>query len=77
VFTSKPYAAPLLTFSFGVVEVFSVSTTKTFKITMDPAKLAKLQAQAASNRIGEPISPSKFLRGAKQKLILLFVRLIL
>jgi hypothetical protein len=26
------------------------------QITMDPAKLAKLQAQAAANRIGEPLS---------------------
>jgi hypothetical protein len=34
---------------------------------MDPVKLAKLQAQAAANRIGELISPSRSKRSANKK----------
>jgi hypothetical protein len=66
VFTAKPYIAPFPLFP-SASSCSPVSTTKTSKITMDPAKLAKLQAQAASNRIGELFSPSKSTESANKK----------
>lgn len=59
-------------FSFGVV-VFCRRQNIKKKVTMDPVKLAKLQAQAASNRIGELISPSNSTKCANLSLLLVYL----